>query len=56
MMDDSTGELVERRLEHENGEAHDLYHGLGVTSLPRRSNGARQEPDPFVGPRAPSSG
>jgi transposase len=28
MMDDSTGELMERRLEHENGEAHAFYRGL----------------------------
>jgi transposase len=28
MMDTATGELVERRLEHENGEARDFYAGL----------------------------
>ncbi len=28
MMDKDTGELVERRLEHENGEAHSFYRGL----------------------------
>jgi len=28
MMDDATGELVERRLDHENGEAHAFYRGL----------------------------
>src|SRR6202162_899343 len=28
MMDTETGELVERRLEHENGEARDFYAGL----------------------------
>jgi transposase len=28
MMDDSTGELVERRLDHENGEAHRFYRSL----------------------------
>jgi transposase len=28
MMDDATGELVERRLEHENGEAHKFYRDL----------------------------
>ena len=26
MMDEATGELTERRLEHENGEAHAFYH------------------------------
>jgi len=25
MLDEETGELVERRLEHENGEAHSFY-------------------------------
>jgi len=28
MMDQDTGELVERRLEHENGEAQAFYRGL----------------------------
>ena len=28
MLDEETGELVERRLEHENGEAHNLYRDL----------------------------
>ena len=28
MLDESTGELVERRLEHESGEAHTFYRGL----------------------------
>ena len=28
MMDEESGELVERRLEHENGEAHAFYRGL----------------------------
>lgn len=28
MMDDATGELIERRLEHENGEAHSFYRSL----------------------------
>jgi transposase len=28
MMDEATGELVEQRLEHENGEAHTFYRGL----------------------------
>jgi transposase len=28
MMDDSTGELVERRLDHENGEAHRFYRSV----------------------------
>ena len=28
MMDDATGELIERRLEHESGEAHTFYRGL----------------------------
>ncbi|MGH9715589.1 MAG: IS110 family transposase, partial [Candidatus Acidiferrales bacterium] len=28
MMDEATGELVERRLEHENGEAHSFYRNL----------------------------
>jgi transposase len=28
MMDDATGELLERRLEHENGEAEEFYRGL----------------------------
>jgi transposase len=28
MMDEATGELVERRLEHESGEAHSFYRGL----------------------------
>ena len=28
MMDDATGELLERRLEHENGEAQAFYRGL----------------------------
>ena len=28
MMDDATGELIERRLEHESGEAHRFYRGL----------------------------
>jgi transposase len=28
MLDDATGELTERRLEHENGEAHSFYRGL----------------------------
>jgi len=28
MMNDATGELLERRLEHENGEAHTFYRGL----------------------------
>ena len=28
MMDDATGELVERRLEHESGEAHAFYRSL----------------------------
>lgn len=28
MLDDATGELIERRLGHENGEAHSFYRGL----------------------------
>jgi len=28
MMDDTTGELIERRLDHENGEAHHFYRSL----------------------------
>ena len=28
MLDDATGELSERRLEHENGEAHAFYRSL----------------------------
>ena len=28
MMDDASGELIERRLEHESGEAHRFYRGL----------------------------
>src|SRR3990170_785849 len=28
MMDEATGELIERRLEHESGEAHTFYRGL----------------------------
>lgn len=28
MLDEATGELIERRLEHENGEAHAFYRGL----------------------------
>jgi hypothetical protein len=28
MLDDATGELTERRLEHENGEANTFYRGL----------------------------
>jgi hypothetical protein len=28
MLDDATGELTERRLEHENGEAHSFYRDL----------------------------
>jgi hypothetical protein len=28
MLDDTTGELVERRLEHENGEAQQFYRAL----------------------------
>ena len=28
MMDESTGELTERRLEHESGEAHTFYRSL----------------------------
>ena len=28
MMDEATGELVERRLDHESGEAHTFYRGL----------------------------
>jgi len=28
LVDDSTGELSERRLDHENGEAHTFYRGL----------------------------
>jgi transposase len=28
MLDEGTGELIERRLEHENGEAHAFYRGL----------------------------
>jgi transposase len=31
MLDDETGELVERRLEHENGEARSFYAALGGT-------------------------
>jgi len=28
MLDEATGEMVERRLEHESGEAHGFYRGL----------------------------
>jgi hypothetical protein len=28
MVDEATGELVERRLDHESGEAHTFYRGL----------------------------
>jgi hypothetical protein len=35
MVDEATGELVERRLDHESGEAHTFYRGLaGGSALP----------------------
>jgi len=45
MMDQSTGELVERRLEHENGEASAFYR-----SLPGSAHAIRRRPMLFSGP------
>ncbi len=40
MLDERTGELVERRLEYENGEAHRFYRDLS-----RRPSSRKKEPD-----------
>jgi hypothetical protein len=39
MLDDETGELVERRLEHESGEARAFYAGLGAPGTSRDRGG-----------------
>ena len=47
MMDETTGELIERRLDHESGEAHAFYReaaGLNVTLTVQLAPDPKEEP------------